>query len=161
MKQQWFTLTAFILLIISYQGIQAQSLIIRLDDGSENTELLSTIRKLSFSDGDLSVTFTSGSIDNYDLSEVQRLSFDIHTSAGNDLMVNSSPLHIFPNPASKTIHISGIPEQAGYLHIYRSDGAEMLVEEASSPTHVMDISSLPAGIYIITVSGYTSKFFKQ
>ena len=54
-------LTGIILLLtLITTGVTAQKLIIRLDNGAENPELLSSIQKLYFSGNDLVIDFKSG-----------------------------------------------------------------------------------------------------
>ena len=131
-----------------------------MNDGTENSELLSTVQKLSFSAGDLQVTFKSGVIDSYGLSSLQKLYFQTATSI-NEHTLTKEQIIIWPNPASETISIEGIPDNADHLYIYSPDGNMMLTKAITSRIVILDIHSFPPGLYLLHIDGHSSKFIKQ
>jgi len=141
--------------------LHAQSLIVRLNDGTEASQLLSTVQKLSFSQDELIVSFFSGSTDLYPLSDVRKLYFDSGTSLGEHPTVRANKLFVYPNPAGEYIHIEGIPDQAEQVFIYSSDGQLKKVLSITNDEMSVDISSLPAGLYLINAHGSLSRFIKK
>jgi glucosylceramidase len=66
---------------------------------------------------------------------------------------NPSEINIFPNPATDYISVECVHKQNLKLSIFNIVGELVLKNELLSSTSEIDISSLPAGMYIIKVSG--------
>jgi hypothetical protein len=75
-------------------------------------------------------------------------------------------LIIYPNPSSKsiTIELPG-PAPEFPISIFNFSGMEVITQQASGSSTDLDISTLPAGIYIVRVVDESSvlvgKFVKQ
>lgn len=160
MRRKVYLLLLFLFLIFGLKELNSQSLVIRMHDGTENSELLSTIQKLSFPDGDLQVTFKSGAIDTYGLSTLQKLYFQTATSV-NEPVLTHDRIVIWPNPANETITVEGIPGHAEQLFIYSQHGYLMLTKDITSGYVILDIHRLSPGLYLLRVDGHSSKFIKQ
>jgi len=153
-------LILFLSVIAVEQSLKAQSLVIKLQDGTENTELLSTVRKLSFTTSDLLLAFRSGSTDEYGLTTIQKLYFDTGTSTAGNIPAGEKTLTVFPNPAGHSITIGNFGQLKGTLSIYRSDGALMRQQEIFSEMEIMDISGFKSGLYFIQANGRSAKFIR-
>ncbi|ACT93103.1 lipoprotein [Dyadobacter fermentans DSM 18053] len=71
-----------------------------------------------------------------------------------------SVIHIFPNPTSDFITISG--KDNGYLRIFNTSGKQMAQVKKTSETILIPVNELPIGIYMIkSDSGWFSKFVKE
>jgi len=160
MKAKMLILILFLCSMAGEQSLKAQSLVIRLQDGTENTEQLSAVRKLSFTASDMLLAFKSGSTDEYGLTTIQKLYFDTGTSATGNITAGEKTLTVFPNPAGNTITIGNFGKMKGTLSIYRSDGALMLQQEIFSETETMDVSGFQSGLYLIQANGRSAKFFR-
>lgn len=160
MKEKMLFLILFLIFLAGEQSLKAQSLVVRLQDGTENTELLSTVRKLSFTASELLLAFKSGSTDEYGLSTIQKLYFDTGTSTAGNIPAGEKTLTVFPNPAGHSITIGNFGQLKGTLSIYRSDGALMLVQEILSEMETLDISSFQSGLYFIRANGRSAKFIR-
>jgi hypothetical protein len=148
-------------LIMSTSEMTAQKLIIKMNNGVENNETLNTLQKLYFSDNQLIVDFKSGSDDIYYLSDIRKLYFDAEVSVDDNSMPEIPVLSVFPNPAGNFITVRDIPVDASSIFIYSIDGGLALTRTASSSLDKIDISRLPNGLYLVNVSGYTTKFVKK
>jgi hypothetical protein len=161
MKKKWI-----LLLIILFPGmiaseISAQGLIIQMNDGIENTVPLNTLQKLNFSQTDLLVVFKTGLNDAYGLSDIRKLYFDATVSTGEDMPLDIQHLSVYPNPAGDLITVKGIPDQAGTVSVYQTDGQLVLTETVTSGTVNIDISGLKCGLYLVNSLGRTTKFIKR
>lgn len=87
---------------------------------------------------------------------------EIHSLPGSDtvpdttLAVRSAaatPLHIYPNPAVSTLHLA---PTAAPVTVSDIRGRELLV--LPQGTTAIDVSHLPAGLYILRSGDYTAKF---
>lgn len=148
------------LLLMTSAGLKSQVLVIQMKDGTENQEQLVSIQKLSFAAPDLLVSLTNGTVNPYGLSEIQKLYFATSTSVNENLSSEFSTLHLFPNPATGTLTISGMPVEAGYILVIRPDGKIMMQETVLSAQMTMEVSWLAPGMYFILAKGTSSKFIK-
>ena len=68
--------------------------------------------------------------------------------------LNSGSLKIYPNPSSDKITIETSEKlQKSYLSIYNLNGMELLKQHILESKSIIDISSLPSGIYLVKVLG--------
>jgi hypothetical protein len=160
MKPKMLFLVLFLFFRIGVSEVNAQHLTIRLHDGTESTDLLSTIQKLSFSDGNLILDYRSGSNQTFGLATIQKLYFDTQTSIAEYSSDRSSSLSVFPNPVEDFITVQNLPGIATPVFIYSSDGRLLLREEISSGKGTFDISNFHSGLYLLVANGQTVKFIK-
>ncbi len=160
MKNKLLILTLLLGLLAGGQDLNAQSLVVRLNDGTENIELLGNIQKLTFTVNDLLLELKSGPTDVYGLPTIKKLYFDTGTGTPENIVSGSDVLTIFPNPAGNTITIGNFGKLKGILSIYRSDGALMLQQEIFSEMETLDVSGFQSGLYFIQANGRTAKFIR-
>jgi hypothetical protein len=157
-----FTLLLLLFLFAgaSFSELYAQSLVIRLHDGSETTELVKSVQKLSFSDDNILVSFKTGSIDSYLLSDVQKLYFDINESVPESQASTETKLSVYPNPAEQKITLHNIPEGTSEVFIYRTNGKLILKKLVSTSIETINVADLQRGMYILIAGSMTVKFIK-
>ncbi len=66
--------------------------------------------------------------------------------------------HIYPNPATTTLCVEGT---TGALLVIDAMGRRILTVDSDNDRTVIDISSLPRGVYFIRTNNATSKFVKK
>lgn len=160
MKLKLFYLALFGLFLTQIAESSAQGLVIKLKDGSTNIENLNAIQKLSFLEMDLLETLTTGTVNSFALSSVQKLYFDMTIAIEENEGIATTDFIIFPNPASEIINIQGIPGQAEFIFIYRCDGKLIITEPVTSGKVSINISKLTHGLYFVMAQGLSSKFIK-
>jgi rhodanese-related sulfurtransferase len=70
----------------------------------------------------------------------------------------SKDLKIYPNPATKKVNIEiNHPLNSGTLSIFNSNGQEQITQQILDPKSEINISTLPAGIYMLRIT--TDKTF--
>jgi hypothetical protein len=161
MKRKFCFLAGIFVLVLASSTLYAQKLVVRMNDGLENSEALSSVQKLYFSGNQLVVDYYSGSDDDYLLSDVRKIYFDLNVSVEESQLPMQGKLLISPNPANNSIMILGIPVVPGRLSVYSMDGSMVISREISSDHETLDISNLPQGLYLVSVPGLTSKFVKR
>ena len=74
--------------------------------------------------------------------------------SSNEELVSFDQLSVFPNPAQSIVTIS-IPSFTERVSVFSITGKELMSEEviAQSGEHLIDISSLPKGTYIVRAEG--------
>jgi len=148
------------LLLAIFSGLSAQNLVVKLNNGDENMDGLGEIRTLTFGDNNLMVNLKNGSTDTYMLEDVRKLYFSNTVSVEERKHGFSNMLSIYPNPASETLRIDGIPGGSKVIRIYQADGTLVISEPVSSDHVTVDIRRLAKGLYFIQCEGYNAKFIR-
>ena len=169
MRQKRLKLSAVLLLGLGLTGLQAQTMYVKESSGTETAYTLSTIQKMSFSSGNLTITKTDNSSGVYALSYLRYLNFsDISTDLQEDLSVQNQMLKVYPNPVGDILNIdlTGMSEAEGTLSILNFEGKTVLSRQVNNEGVLsLDISSLPTGIYLCRYSNATEiktvKIIKQ
>ena len=159
MKRKSISLSV-LLLFAGIGATLAQNLVIRFTDGTENAELLSSLQKLSFADGNLVLTYKSGSTGEFALPAVQKLYFGMQTSVPETALPDENKMYVYPNPAEQEIHLKNVPAGTSMIFIYRMDGKLVMERFASETTELIDISNLQSGFYLLVANNQTVKFIK-
>ena len=68
------------------------------------------------------------------------------------------PLHIYPNPVSDNITISGLTQQDERYVIYTISG---ICVQQGAPEFEIDVQNLQSGLYLIQIGNTTASFIKQ
>lgn len=169
MRRKKLKLCAVLLLGLGLSGLQAQSLFVRISNGPQTAYALSSIQKLTFSSGYLTITETDNNNGVYALNALQYLNFtDLLTSIARPKNAENVDLLTYPNPVVDfvTIDISGLKNLNGTLSILNIDGRLIKTQELSGSGAVrLDMSQFPKGIYLCQYGNATElktvKIIKQ
>ena len=150
-------------------GMQAQSsLYVKTKDGTQTAYTVSGIRKLTFPTGNVAVTNTSGNTQSYALSNVRYLSFtDYKTEAPIVKTQDEGSLRLYPNPASNELSVAYQALKSGTVHLRIVDlTGKTLVEQQHENTSgenavKLNISALPAGVYLLSNGEESKEFVKK
>jgi hypothetical protein len=160
MRKKTLSLLAFLVFWSWTSELLAQNLVIKLNNGTQNSELLNTLQKLSFESGNMIVSFKTGSTDSYNLAEIQKLYFGLETSVAELPLQADTKLSISPNPVSEMARIQNIPEGTSELKIYRMDGKLVMQSSAILENGTLNLGNLPSGIYLLIAKNQSLKFIK-
>jgi hypothetical protein len=75
------------------------------------------------------------------------------TLESDDVNFAEPSFFIYPNPASDQLTISGIVEEASVYSVFDMNGREVYCAKSFDVGSVIDVSMIPAGIYIFQVKG--------
>jgi hypothetical protein len=92
----------------------------------------------------------------YTHSEIQTVFFEGYASA--------NALSLFPNPTSGNLQVRFQEAiSASEVQVYTLTGNLLAVEQLNKGNSVIELntSTLPAGIYFVSINGYTQKFVKN
>jgi hypothetical protein len=147
--------------LISTQYTHAQnSLIVKFNDGSETRTLLSTLDRITFSDGNMVLKKTDATSSDFIISNVGKMTFGSY-DAVQDVFNDKESLAIYPSPATNYIRLKNAPADHADIIIFGLDGTVLIKERLTDSTQQIDISNLASGLYLITVNNKTMKFTKQ
>lgn len=103
--------------------------------GTETSTALSTLKKITFSSGNMVLTTTSGTV-SYTLTELDKMYF-----------------------ASTATGISNITDidNCGALNVYSTNGVKMAEYAPGTSVANINLSNMPKGVYIVKCDGKTIK----
>ena len=154
--------------IIAFSVMEAQDMNVIEKDGSQTSFKINDIAKMHFNSDDIIIEGKSGIISTYQLSDIQLISFKEYVSVPNSALNKNNIQVIYPNPAENSLivqHISSDILQTN-VEIINSKGEVILEREFLSGAGIgeitLDISSIPAGVYICRIiegKAVSSKLF--
>ena len=165
-------LSVMLLLGLGLTTLQAQNTLYLKDKAGTNTPiLLSEIRNMTFSEGNLTITQTNGTATPIGLAEIQNLSFTGFTAVKIIATNQSSKIVLFPNPVLDELHLNFVSNnnEAMRLEIFDIQGKmlyQKLINSQNGTNDVkLDVSQLHKGLYLCRLRGSgkfeTTRFIKN
>lgn len=100
-------------------------------------------------DGDISILYSFYYNTNiYDWSKASNTYYYYSNISVGARQISSNNVMLFPNPTSGVINISGL-NYSSEIMIYNINGE--LIKSAQNTNHIIDISELPSGVYILNL----------
>lgn len=120
---------------------------------------LSEISKVKFGAGNFSVLLGEDEAGgSFDLKNVSRITFG--EASAVEFVERDGAMVVTPNPVRSTLVVKGGQDLHGYdMNIYAITGAQVM-QVAAWQGETVDVSQLPAGVYIINIQSETIKFVK-
>ncbi len=158
---QLFFCSIIALILMPIHLCEAQnSLTVKFSDGSENVTLLSTLNKITFSEGNLLLNKKEIGTNSYQISNISKLTFGLFSEIPA-VSTDHTSIIIFPNPAKDFIRLKNIPPGKYPINIYGLNGNLLYTCSLSEASQQIDLSNLDKGFYILKVNGQNLKFVKQ
>lgn len=170
MKHKKLIIGATLLFGLGLSGLQAQtSMYLEQMNNTQTAFSLSSIRKLSFPTGNITVSKTTGSSDTYALSSLRYLKFGDTETAIATIKNQGDILQLYPNPVVDVLNIQLFlaEGQIGEIEILSIEGKVVYKKVINSTTNVyqVNVSTLPKGIFLCKINNgittETTKFFKK
>ena len=148
---------------MAFYNVKAQTMYVRPITGAQSAYPVANIQKLTFSNGNLLVTNTTGSNGTFALSANRYINFTDLALGTTSHQLVSNKFYLYPNPTSSVLNV--VNEDASliisHLEIISIEG-RVLIEQN---TTLVEIASLPAGMYFCRITSnnetQTIKFLKQ
>jgi hypothetical protein len=143
-------------LLLSFTGGYAQNTLNLMEkSGTQTPFTLNSVRKLTFTGGNITVNKTDGNSITYVLGDIQYLSFIDQTSIVSE-MVNreNSSLLIYPNPVINQLQICYLSKNSGNVQVKITNIQGVVFHQQTTisqngTNHIMiPVSELPGGLYI-------------
>jgi len=158
------------LLGLGLTGLQAQTVYVKESSGTQTAYPLSSVRKMTFSGGNVTVHKTDNSTGVYALSGLRYLNFtDLSTSTTEQPMqLANANLIAHPNPVTDVLNIdlTGLENRSGSISILSLEGKLLQGQKTNGASIVtLNLSRLPQGIYLCRYASATeirtAKIIKQ
>ena len=137
-------------------SLEAQNMVLRLQGGTDQTILLSSLQKITFSNNNLVLNYASGNTQSYSFSSLEKLFFSPYTAIKNTV---SPKADIFFNPSDNQIHFRNLAEGSYLVAVYRIDGVAV-VSTVITNNESIDMSGFPTSIYLVRINNQILKFKK-
>lgn len=148
--------------------IQAQTMYVRPMVGSQTAYPVNNIQKLTFDNGNLIVTNTTGPSGTFALADNRYINFTDLTLGTNSSVVTESKFYVYPNPSSQWLNISSSNtlHRVSQIEILSLEGRLLMQQKpANESATQVNISALPQGMYLCRITSgnqqQTLKFLKQ
>ncbi len=149
-------------------SINAQTMFVRPIAGSQTTYPVADIHKLTFENGNILVTNSTGANGTFTLSGLRYVSFtDFNLETTNPEMLTNK-FYAYPNPASHILNILGsnTTQRVHNIEILSVEGRLLMQQKpVNESAPQVDISALPQGMYLCKITNgnqqQTLKFLKQ
>ncbi len=160
-------LVALLLLGIGLGGLQAQSVYVNENNGTQTGYALKKVKSMRFDSGTLKVAVLGEGIDDYAFNGLRNLTFTEETVGIDEYNKSSENLiSLYPNPVSQTLHID-LPNTAnGYISIFNTQGQLLQSQKIGNQSSLkLDVQHLPKGVYFCRYDNLektqTIKFVKE
>jgi len=161
MKSRNIFIGLLFLSIFPMNSLLAQnSLIIKLINGSETGTLLSSLDRITFSDGNVIFKNMDDSSNSFMISDISKWTFGLFSGI-TDIIPDNTMMGVYPNPGKNFIKLKNVPEGKLNIKIIRLDGAVLMDKQLLDKNQPIDISNLANGLYLLKVNNTTIKFTKQ
>lgn len=149
-----------LLSMITLPSVAQTKVILLYSDDTEETFQLSDTGKLYFSGANLMIDEANGTITSVSLTDIRKVNFKSLTESISDkASLSYTTMKLYPNPANEYIQIANLSESSVTVSIYNIMG-KLLLKKQYSADEMLDVSSLPSGLYIIKINEQTLKFSK-
>ena len=155
MEHKKVKLSALLLLGLGLTGIQAQSMYVKEHSGIQTPYTLSSIRKLTFPTGNMTVNKTDGSMSNFALSDIRYLNFSDLTNNVSQIGIHeSSNIMFYPNPVIDQLQINYESIKAGNVRVEIIDVQgrilyqKTIISQSGTNHALIPVSQLSNGIYV-------------
>ncbi len=160
-------LIGLVLLMVSFAGLQAQSVYVNGSDGTETGYALKKIRSIHFDSNNLKVTKDDKSIDEYALQGLRHLTFTEETVGVDE--ISTSFVHsisLFPNPVRETLNVDLSSVKSGNISIFNTQGQLLQTQKTGNQSFItLEVGHLPKGTYFFHYNNLekteTIKFVKE
>lgn len=160
MKRKRLRFSTMLLFGLGVFGLQAQTMYVKENTGTQTAYTLSSLRTITFLGGNVTVQKTDNSTGIYAISGLRYLNFkDLTTGIKEqNIPLSNTKLSTYPNPVTDLLNIDLADSQNnnGVISILSFDGKVLLEQKVTGAGIVkLDVSQLPRGIYLCRYSNAT------
>ena len=159
-------LSMILFFMFSLINTRGQELYVTEKKNNQDVYNFNELNKLSFSAGNIFVSLTDNSSENYALSDLRCLSFTDLGIGTNSISqkTTGNTIELFPNPVKDILHVklTGSENKKTKLEIFSVDGKKVYSRELNPnlKTHQISLPVFTKGVYVCKIKNRTIKFIK-
>jgi hypothetical protein len=157
--------------MLFFTGLHAQKLQFKFQDGSSTSYELTDLRKISYSQNQITVSLTNNDVFAQDINTIQHLRYIETNKLGSTKSSNSGSLQavLFPNPATDVLYIQFplYSKETALITLTDLHGKVVIEKKITSQQmglqkEYLNLQHIPSGLYMCRIQGqnaYISKRF--
>ncbi len=146
-----------LLISLGCSGTFAQSHLIVATADSDKSFDLESVDRITFTESQMNVTLMGGETENFDFSEILKMYFG--DNGGVEMATADDSMQLIAAERGSRLSLKGV-EQPQDTYVFNSSGTLLLLQKQWDGS-MLDVSSFPAGTYLLVSGNKAFKFIKQ
>ena len=155
MDKKFFLLGLVLLVAGHFMTAQNTTIKIVSADGTEMTSDLLNVRNIVFEDNTMTVNMKTEYLSYTNITCIR-----FNQSMGIETLPVESSVSVFPNPVQTNLTVSGVNKNVK-INLLNTNGTLLQSIPAQDYSTIINVSSLPQGLYLLQIGEQVIKFIKQ
>ena len=121
--------------LLSSIGLRAQNMVVTLDNATTETFAVASIQSIKFGDSTMILKEINGTVTTWDITDIDNYDFSSGVGLNDQVIVENSSLHLFPNPSSDLVNIQFFSAHEGNITIDIIDVEGKLIQQVYQGAH--------------------------
>ena len=161
MKLQFFLIACAIFVSFVCYAQNKNTLSVHQNETSPTQIVISDISKITFENDEMNVIVKNSDEPHlFELSGINKITFDLVTEAVESITYNNTSLHLYPNPTENRLFIE-TEHEIEEIVIYDVYGRKCQQVNETTSQQVLDVTDLNAGIYFVKVVTDNNEIVKR
>lgn len=161
MKLKFFLIACAIFVSLGSNAQNKSTLSVHQNETSPTQIVISDISKITFENDEMNVIVKNSETPHlFELSGINKITFDLVTEAVESITYNNTSLHLYPNPTENRLFIE-TEHEIEEIVIYDVYGRKCQQANETTSQQVLDVTDLNAGIYFVKVVTDNNEIVKR
>ena len=161
MKLKFFLIACAIFVSLGSNAQNKSTLSVHQNETSPTQIVISDISKITFENDEMNVIVKNSDEPHlFELSGINKITFDLVTESIESITHNNTSLHLYPNPTENHLFIE-TEHEIEEIVIYDVYGRKCQQVNETTSQQVLDVTDLNAGIYFIKVVTDNNEIVKR
>lgn len=161
MKLKFFLIACAIFVSLGSYAQNKNTLSVHQNETSPTQIVISDISKITFENDEMNVIVKNSETPHlFELSGINKITFDLVTEAVESITYNNTSLHLYPNPTENRLFIE-TEHEIEEIVIYDVYGRKCQQANETTSQQVLDVTDLNAGIYFVKVVTDNNEIVKR
>ena len=121
--------------LLSSIGLRAINMVVTLDNATTETFAVASIQSIKFGVSTMILKEINGTVITWDITDITNYSFTSNAGLNDQVIVENSSLHLFPNPSSDLVNIQFFSAQLGNITVDIIDANGKLIQQVYQGAH--------------------------
>ena len=161
MKLKFFLIACAIFVSLGSYAQNKNTLSVHQNETSPTQIVISDISKITFENDEMNVIVKNSNEPHlFELSGINKITFDLVTEAVESITRSNTSLHLYPNPTENHLFIE-TEHEIEEIVIYDVYGRKCQQANETTSQQVLDVTDLNAGIYFVKVVTDNNEIVKR